>query len=86
MHCLEIFRLSEMFRNLNPDYCFADWFAAVMQTEGFEHLKVSCPSILTELLEYVAKVGERSIKTSIRVFEPLDGSDVNGRRVKPRII
>ncbi|ONK62864.1 uncharacterized protein A4U43_C07F8930 [Asparagus officinalis] len=59
---------------------------AVMQTEGFEHLKVSCPSILSELLEHVAKMGEHSVKAGVHVVEaPLDGSDVNGRRVKPRI-
>jgi len=59
---------------------------AVMQTEGFEHLKMSCPSILTELLEYVARVGEHSANTGVHVSESLDGSHVNGRRVKPRII
>ncbi|RZC59193.1 hypothetical protein C5167_006502 [Papaver somniferum] len=31
---------------------------AVMQTDGFEYLKESCPAVLTELLEYVARVGE----------------------------
>ena len=29
---------------------------AVMQTDGFEYLKQSCPTVLTELLEYVARV------------------------------
>ncbi|XP_020113220.1 BTB/POZ and MATH domain-containing protein 1-like [Ananas comosus] len=28
---------------------------AVMQTDGFEHLRISCPSILTELLEMLAE-------------------------------
>ncbi|KAJ6817100.1 BTB/POZ and MATH domain-containing protein 2-like [Iris pallida] len=57
---------------------------AVMQTEGFEHLKVSCPTILTELLNYVARIGEHSaISYSHATF---DGSDANGRRVKARLI
>ncbi|ONK68016.1 uncharacterized protein A4U43_C05F6310 [Asparagus officinalis] len=54
---------------------------AVMQTEGFEHLKVSCPSILTELLQYVAKAGEYSVSTGACVFEEIDGCDLNGRRL-----
>ncbi|XP_020108587.1 BTB/POZ and MATH domain-containing protein 1 [Ananas comosus] len=58
---------------------------AVMQTDGFEYLKLSCPSLLTELLEYVAKVGEHSVSPCLYASETLDGSDVNGRRVKPRI-
>lgn len=58
---------------------------AVMQTDGFEYLKGSCPVVLTELLEYVAKVGEHSVITSRNPNEALDGSDVNGRRVKQRI-
>ncbi|XP_058083960.1 BTB/POZ and MATH domain-containing protein 2-like [Magnolia sinica] len=59
---------------------------AVMQTDGFEYLKVSCPAVLTELLEYVAKVGEHSIIVSRHhASEALDGSDANGRRVKQRI-
>ncbi|WOL12593.1 BTB/POZ and MATH domain-containing protein 1-like isoform X1 [Canna indica] len=58
---------------------------AVMQTEGFEYLKVSCPSILTELLEYVARIGENSAVPGVHTNDILDGSDANGRRVKPRI-
>ncbi|KAK9139562.1 hypothetical protein Scep_009243 [Stephania cephalantha] len=59
---------------------------AVMQTDGFEYLKESCPSILTELLEYVARVGEHSVIISKHRNEAIfDGSDVNGRRVKQRI-
>ncbi|KAF6145248.1 hypothetical protein GIB67_041443 [Kingdonia uniflora] len=52
---------------------------AVMQTDGFGYLKASCPSVMTELLEYVAKIGEQ-FNDAI-----LDGSDINGRRVKQRI-
>ncbi|KAG8499811.1 hypothetical protein CXB51_006184 [Gossypium anomalum] len=59
---------------------------AVMQTDGFEYLKESCPGVLTELLQYVAKIGEQSvISCGYRKEGSLDGSDVNGRRVKPRL-
>ncbi|KAM7256206.1 hypothetical protein ACFE04_011947 [Oxalis oulophora] len=63
----------------------------VMQTDGFEHLQESCHSVLTELLEYVAKFGEHSaIACGKRVGYRsedgfLDGSDPNGRRVKQRL-
>lgn len=57
-----------------------------MQTDGFEYLKESCPSLLTELLEYVAKVSEHSVVVCRHGNEAiLDGSDVNGRRVKQRL-
>ncbi|XP_059660529.1 BTB/POZ and MATH domain-containing protein 1-like [Cornus florida] len=60
---------------------------AVMQTDGFEYLKVSCPSVLTELLEYVARISEHSVIISRHGNEALlDGSDVNGRRVKQRLL
>ncbi|OWM77920.1 BTB/POZ and MATH domain-containing protein 2-like [Punica granatum] len=59
---------------------------AVMQTEGFDYLKVSCPSLLTELLEYVARVSEHSVIVCNQRNEGiLDGSDANGRRVKQRV-
>ncbi|KAF8392488.1 hypothetical protein HHK36_022830 [Tetracentron sinense] len=59
---------------------------AVMQTDGFEYLKESCPSVLTELLEYVAKVSEHPVIGCRHGNEAiLDGSDFNGRRVKQRI-
>lgn len=61
-------------------------YAAVMQTEGFEYLKVSCPSILTELLRYVAKRGRTSAVSSAYAGDELDGTDANGRRVRPRNI
>ncbi|KAK4763794.1 hypothetical protein SAY87_013232 [Trapa incisa] len=58
--------------------------SAVMQNEGFEYLKESCPSLLTELLEYVARANEHSaVICSQRMDGVLDGSDTNGRRVKP---
>ena len=59
---------------------------AVMQTDGFEYLKQSCPTVLTELLEYVARVSEHSVILCRHGNEAiLDGSDVNGRRVKQRL-
>ncbi|XP_022722805.1 BTB/POZ and MATH domain-containing protein 2-like isoform X1 [Durio zibethinus] len=59
---------------------------AVMQTDGFEYVKECCPSVLTQLLQYVAKLGEHSVIACGYHKETwLDGSDVNGRRVKPRL-
>ncbi|XP_021290442.1 BTB/POZ and MATH domain-containing protein 2-like isoform X2 [Herrania umbratica] len=59
---------------------------AVMQTDGFEYLKESCPTVLTELLQYVARIGEHSvIACGYRKETSFDGCDVNGRRVKPRL-
>lgn len=57
-----------------------------MQTDGFEYLKESCPSVLTELLEFVARINEHSLMASKHGNEVLlDGSDVHGRRVKQRL-
>ena len=63
-------------------------WTAVMQTDGFEHLKMSCPSLLTEILEYVAKVNEHSVIVSSSTLpaEVIDGGDVHGRRVKQRLL
>ncbi|XP_019164517.1 PREDICTED: BTB/POZ and MATH domain-containing protein 2-like [Ipomoea nil] len=59
---------------------------AVMQTDGFEYLKESCPRVLTELLEYVARVNEHPAIASKLLKEAIqDGSDTNGRRVKQRL-
>ncbi|XP_057424223.1 BTB/POZ and MATH domain-containing protein 2-like [Lotus japonicus] len=59
---------------------------AVMQTDGFEHLKESCPSVLSELLQYVASYTEHSDFMSKHGNEAvLDGGDMNGRRVKQRL-
>ncbi|MBA0827010.1 hypothetical protein Goarm_011819, partial [Gossypium armourianum] len=59
---------------------------AVMQTDGFVYLKESCPSVMTELLEYVARVIEHSVYVCKHGIEPIfDGSDANGRRVKQRL-
>lgn len=35
--------------------------SVVMQSEGFRHLEQSCPSLLSELLETVASVDEKSL-------------------------
>lgn len=57
-----------------------------MQTEGFEYLKLSCPSVISELLAFVARVSEHSISVVGYGNDPmLDCGDMNGRRVKPRI-
>lgn len=59
---------------------------AVMQTDGYEYLKESCPQILTELLEQVARISQHSLATCSNTNAIiLDGSDVHGRRVKPRL-
>lgn len=70
---------------LNPQR-FSFLSAAVMQTDGFEYLKESCPSVMTELLEYVGRVMEHSVYGCKHGIEPIfDGSDANGRRVKQRL-
>lgn len=58
---------------------------AVMQTDGYDYLKLSCSPLLTELLEYVANVVARSATACSHVNATLDGSDGNGRRVKQRV-
>lgn len=69
-------------------FCFFTllFLSAVMQTDGFDYLKKSCPSLLTELLEYVARLSEHSVPASGHRKEIFaDGCDANGRRVKPRL-
>lgn len=59
---------------------------AVMQTDGFDYLKQSCPSVITALLECVARISEHSVTSYGFGNEmDLDGGDMNGRRVKQRI-
>lgn len=41
-------------------------FAAVMQSEGFQHLEESCPSLLCEMLKTFALVDEESSMLSGR--------------------
>eukprot|EP00897_Mesotaenium_endlicherianum_P009621 jgi/Mesen1/8688/ME000517S08001 len=67
-----------------------DNLASVMQSEGFEHLRISCPSLQAELLRAVAGVDGRD-KAGGRKLGDLpwdsadDGTDANGRRVRPRL-
>jgi speckle-type POZ protein len=65
---------------------------AVMQTEGFEYLKESCPCLVTELLEYVAKAAsQQSFKVKRNHNHgngggvAVDANDYNGRRLKQRL-
>ncbi|KAK9933510.1 hypothetical protein M0R45_020707 [Rubus argutus] len=59
---------------------------AVIETDGYKYLTESCPSVITELLHYVARIGEHSfVAGGYGKGTLLDGSDVNGRRVKPRL-
>lgn len=60
---------------------------AVVQTEGFEYLKVSCPFLMSELLEFVARITEHSLLVSGNGNNPIrDCTNTNGRRVKQRIL
>ncbi|KAG5403407.1 hypothetical protein IGI04_009526 [Brassica rapa subsp. trilocularis] len=59
---------------------------AVMQTDGFDYLKRSCPSLLTELLKYLARLREHSVTAPGHPKDIVaDGCDANGRRVKQRL-
>ncbi|CAH9102843.1 unnamed protein product [Cuscuta europaea] len=80
-HCFQLKRVCLKFIALPEN------LRAVMQTDGFEYLKESCPRILTEMLEYVARVGEHvgGVTTKLLNEGVQDGSDVNGRRVKQRL-
>lgn len=62
----------------------ASHLKAVMHTEGFDYLKESCPSVLSELLESLARIEKDSGMVTRYRYEGLDGSDVNGRRVRQR--
>eukprot|EP00475_Leptophrys_vorax_P042106 TRINITY_DN79440_c0_g1_i1.p1 TRINITY_DN79440_c0_g1~~TRINITY_DN79440_c0_g1_i1.p1 ORF type:complete len:403 (-),score=13.37 TRINITY_DN79440_c0_g1_i1:82-1290(-) len=72
--------------------------ASVIQSDGFEHLRVSCPSLQAELLQAVAGVGNndnilagggaaRRSPADPNWVEDLngDGSDPSGRRVRLRL-
>lgn len=65
---------------------YYELFSAVMQTDGFEYLKESCPSVITELLQHSATIGKHAVKARAYHNDSyLDGCDLNGRRVKPRL-
>ncbi|KAD4584494.1 hypothetical protein E3N88_22095 [Mikania micrantha] len=54
----------------------------VFKTDGFDYLKESCPSVMTELLECVARISEHGHTIRKRATEViLDGVDVHGRRL-----
>eukprot|EP00252_Welwitschia_mirabilis_P006948 TRINITY_DN17911_c0_g1_i2.p1 TRINITY_DN17911_c0_g1~~TRINITY_DN17911_c0_g1_i2.p1 ORF type:complete len:428 (+),score=37.00 TRINITY_DN17911_c0_g1_i2:342-1625(+) len=57
---------------------------AVIQTEGFEYLKKSCPYLLHEVLESFV-ISEKASGSIRHQYRNLDGSDINGRRVRQRI-
>lgn len=61
---------------------------AVMETEGYDYLQQSCPSVVTELLQYVARIDEHSNAACGGGYGKVtlyDGSDANRRRVKQRV-
>lgn len=58
---------------------------AVMQTDGYEYLDASCPLVVAELLQCIAKIKDRSAISCGHAKEALDGSDANGRRIKQRM-
>ncbi|KAH0767841.1 hypothetical protein KY285_003712 [Solanum tuberosum] len=66
----------------------AENLAAVMQSDGFEYLKESCPSLQSELLKTVAGCEDDCSSgggKSRSVWAQLsDGGDTNGRRVRHR--
>ncbi|GKC36374.1 hypothetical protein Tco_1048758, partial [Tanacetum coccineum] len=49
-----------------------------MQSDGFEYLTQSCPSVITELSEYVASTREHSVTSYGHGND--DGSQADGRR------
>ncbi|KAK3008248.1 hypothetical protein RJ639_015360 [Escallonia herrerae] len=79
-HCLQMKSVCLKFLALPEN------LKAVMQTDGFEYLKESCPSVITELLQCIARISEHSVVSSGYGSEAaLDGGDVIGRRVKARV-
>uniref|UniRef100_A0A0D6R4E3 BTB domain-containing protein n=1 Tax=Araucaria cunninghamii TaxID=56994 RepID=A0A0D6R4E3_ARACU len=62
----------------------ASHLKAVMQTDGFDYLKESCPSVLSEILESIARVEKDLLIVNRCRYDMPDGSDANGRRVRQR--
>ncbi|XP_071697031.1 BTB/POZ and MATH domain-containing protein 2-like [Rutidosis leptorrhynchoides] len=60
---------------------------AVIQSDGYDYLTQSCPSVITELLEYVLRIRQNSVTSYGRGSRNgnLDGSGADGRRVRQRI-
>lgn len=57
----------------------------VMQTDGFNYLKESCPCVITQLLELVARNSQHSSVFGHKNEAMVDGTDIFGRRVKQRL-
>ncbi|CAL9113635.1 unnamed protein product [Musa textilis] len=57
--CLKFVALRQNLRALFFFFVLMN-FAAVVQYEGFKSVKISCPSLLKELLQYFAGKGENS--------------------------
>ena len=49
------------FANVTATYSVFLFFPAMIQIDGFEYLKENCPTILNEILEYVARVSEHFV-------------------------
>ncbi|EFJ13749.1 hypothetical protein SELMODRAFT_267336 [Selaginella moellendorffii] len=67
----------------------ADNLSAVMQSEGYDYLRESCPVLLFDLLKTVAGVGKDLFvgsggKGGYIWGQLSDGGDVNGRRVRQK--
>lgn len=66
----------------------AENLAAVMRSDGFEHLKESCPSLQSDLLKIIAGCDDDCSsgggKTRSVWAQLSDGGDTNGRRVRQR--
>ncbi|KAM0941371.1 putative chromatin remodeling & transcription regulator BTB-POZ-MATH family [Dioscorea sansibarensis] len=64
----------------------------VMQTEGFDYLKETCPSVLSDLLETIAVVEDDNRPSSrkrggssVIGLNLMDGVDMNGRRTRKHL-
>ncbi|PQM34046.1 BTB/POZ and MATH domain-containing protein 2 [Prunus yedoensis var. nudiflora] len=78
-HCIKVEDIELLER-------FEGNFYAVIETDGYKYLRESCPSVITELLHCVASIGEHSfVACGYGKGTLFDGSDTNGRRVKPRL-
>ncbi|MCO5606361.1 hypothetical protein L7F22_060549 [Adiantum nelumboides] len=54
----------------------------VIRSDGFKHLRESCPSLQSEILRTVAGVDEEAAKSTWAQLS--DGTDANGRRVRQK--
>ena len=58
---ISVFIVWIFFANVTATYSVFLFFPAMIQTDGFEYLKENCPTILIEILEYVARVSEHFV-------------------------